>query len=302
MKKTDLRIKFEDNLKTIIDLYWNKNMSSKEIADRLGFKYSTLQQYMSSYHLLKPVGQSNLRYTVDESFFEVIDTEKKAYWLGVLYADGCVMHIKNTKYVVFSTTDKEWIEQYKQDLSFTGPILSEKHTKFNRLIYKVKITSKKLYADLVEKGVVERKSLFISFPFSHLSAELIPHFIRGYFDGDGSVGVYENKKGKSWKRLHASFTCGSKQFLESLRSWLLEHNVIPISQIRKRNNRNVYLLDLSLISGLRLREIMYKNATIYLERKRKKFYSVDYPKRTFNDYNRVSLIKDKGIVCSHTKV
>lgn len=286
--KTELRLKFENNLQKILDLYWNKNMNAESIADIVGIKARTLRKYMSDMHLLRRPGQNSIKYTVDENFFETIDTEKKAYWLGVLYADGCVMHIRNTKYIVFSAVDKEWLEQYKKDISFTGPVLKEHHKKYNKDIYKVKCTSKKMYSDLENKGVVERKSNILEFPVNSVPDSLMPHFIRGYFDGDGSVGVYQNVRDKDWRRLRVSITSGSLSFIEAMRTWMIEHKIFPIGKPVKRNNRDVYALNLSLIAGLRLRDCMYKDATAYLQRKYDKFYSVDYCKRTFNDYNRAS--------------
>ena len=283
--KTELRLKFEQNLQKILDLYWNENVSVKEIAKIVGISEHTLQRYMTGMHLLRRPGQSSRKYTVNEDFFENIDTEKKAYWLGVLYADGCVMHIRNTKYIVFSAVDKEWLEQYKNDISFTGPISTEHHKKYNKDIYKVKCVSKKMYADLADKGVVERKTDILVFP-ECVPDSLIPHFIRGYFDGDGSVGVYKNTDRGDWKRLYVSITSGSLSFLESTKTWMLEHGIFPIGKLVKRKERDVYSLNLSLIAGLRLRDCIYKDATVFLQRKHDKFFSVDYCKRTFNDYNR----------------
>lgn len=288
MEKSNIRIRFEDNIQKIIRLYWDENMSVEQIGSAIGINAKTLRMYMSKMKLLRHVGQSSRKYQVNENFFEVIDTEQKAYWLGVLYADGCVMHIGNSKYIVFSAVDRDWLEQYKKAISFTGPISVEHHKKFNKDIYKVKCTSKKMYADLADKGVVERKSNILRFPTDSVPEELIPHFVRGYFDGDGSVGVYKNISGGNWKRLHVSITSGSLEFLEAMRTWMLEHDIFPVAKPIGRKGRDVYALNISLIGGLRLRDCIYKDATVYLRRKYDKFFSVDYCKRTFNDYNRVS--------------
>jgi intein/homing endonuclease len=50
----------------------------------------------------------------------------------------------------------------------------------------IRLYGKKLHDDLVKHGCVEKKSLILQFP-KDLSQELISHFVRGYFDGDGCI-------------------------------------------------------------------------------------------------------------------
>ena len=90
MKNNDAHQIIEKNLSNIIDLYWTKHISVQEIASKLNIGHSTLTKYLSERKLLRRVGQSSRQYTVNDNFFETIDTEQKAYWLGVLYADGRV--------------------------------------------------------------------------------------------------------------------------------------------------------------------------------------------------------------------
>lgn len=291
MPKTDTvtRDFISNNTDLINDLYWNQNISVRDIAKAYNISFSVLHAYMVKYHMLRPVGKGGIKYFADEAYFEKIDIERKAYWLGVLYADGCIMHIRNSKYVVFSSIDKEWLEQFKKDINYTGPITQEHQKVLNKDIWKIKITSEKLYRDLISVGLVEAKSKIIKFPsLNVVPAELMNHFIRGYFDGNGSVGLYQNRKQQDWKRLHVSFSCGSEDFCMGLYSWI-KNISNPVPKPKKKTGKNTYTLTLSTFAGLQLREYMYSNATIYLKRKHDKMFKAVYPKRTFNDYNRVSL-------------
>ena len=58
--------------------------------------------------------------------------------------------------------------------------------------YKLALNSDKLVSDIEKLGVVERKTLTLTFP--NLREDLIPHFIRGYFDGDGSVFLHKGSR------------------------------------------------------------------------------------------------------------
>lgn len=60
---------------------------------------------------------------------------------------------------------------------------------------RIQISSKTLTADLLKLGCTPRKSLTLKFPNDGIfkSNDLIRHFIRGYFDGDGSVFISMEK-------------------------------------------------------------------------------------------------------------
>jgi intein-encoded DNA endonuclease-like protein len=288
MRNNNAHIIISENLSAIVGAY-NKCETIESIAQRYSIGCSTLRRYLSNLSLLRHVGKSSCRYAVNDYFFDDIDTEKKAYWLGVLYADGCVTHIRSTKYIVFSSVDKDWLEQYKQDIEYTGPILREYHSKYSKYIWKVKVTSEHMYQSLANKGVFERKSKSIVFPsFDIVPASLMNHFVRGYFDGDGSVGIYKNVSNKTWKRLHVSIVSGSVSFISDLRKYLLENDIKPLPKIAIRKRGTLGILTASLIAGLKLRSFLYDNATTFLKRKHDKFFECKEPKRTFNDYNRAS--------------
>jgi len=243
----------------------------------------------SVYRTLKAKGKSSrtmsqaaMRYTDNTSFFNNINCEKKAYWLGVLYADGNVSTIKKGSGQVFLTSsDKEWVESFLKDLDSNRMCHKETHNKFKSVIWKAQITSNEMHQALVKLGCVPKKSLVIRLPL--LSSRLMPHFIRGYFDGDGSVGAYKNIQSSEWKILKSSICSGSEEFIKDILK------ILPVKN-KKYSYKGVYILQLSLHDTLRLYNYMYNDATVYLERKKKVFddyFKIYIPKKTFNDYNRL---------------
>lgn len=139
------------------------------------------------------MGKFERKYTVDHNFFNTIDTEEKAYILGFLYADGCNTYDKSKcKYIIS-------IAQLEQDIDILNKILFSLHSNYklykivqsenNKIKYKVEIASKRMSLDLIKVGCSPRKTFTITFPDENLyfKKNLYPHFIRGYFDGDGCI-------------------------------------------------------------------------------------------------------------------
>ena len=256
----------EEEKQFIIEKYVNNKWTAAKIGKELKAGVATVRKLLHEKNLIRPVGSTSRKYSSNFSYFESVDTEHKAYWLGVLYADGCVSKKNNS--LRFSSIDKEWIEVYKRDLEYNGPLHIEHHSKFNKNIYKVSIYSDKLVNTLIRYGCIERKSLILKFPT--LSKLLIPHFIRGYFDGDGCVYTGKYIRNSNCKTLRVMICSGSKNLLEEMVKYL------PVSckLIRQRQRVHpLYEIVLSVEDSKSFYTYIYSNATRFLQRKKDKFDS-----------------------------
>lgn len=261
-----IRIFTEEEKQFIREKYVNTKWTAAKIGKELRAGVATVRRFLHEEGLIRPVGSSSRKYSSNFNYFESIDTEQKAYWLGVLYADGCVSKKNNS--LRFSSIDKEWIEAYKKDLEYNGPINIEHHHNFNKDIYKVTMYSERLVDSLISYGCVERKSLVLKFP--DLPESLIPHFIRGYFDGDGCVVYYKYTKHSNCKTLKVIICSGSKYLLEKMVQYL------PTSckLIRQRQRVHaLYEIVLSVNDSKSFYTYIYANATRFLQRKKDKFDS-----------------------------
>lgn len=130
------------------------------------------------------------------------------------------------------------------------------------------MTDDRLYNDLKNHGCIPQKSLIIKFPT--ISDELVPHFIRGYFDGDGTVGIYKNSSIKDAITLRSGFCSGSKEFIEKLYSYLPVKKATIKKNVRNNNGAGfVYTINFSVNDSLKLYLYMYPdNTNIYLKRKK----------------------------------
>lgn len=189
---------------------------------------------------------------INSHIFNNIDSEEKAYWLGFLFADGYVS--KNTEFELsLGLKDINHLEKFKTFLNYEGKIKID--NKIGRC--RLQFGDPEIVNNLKDIGCVNKKSLILEFP-EKLSENLYSHFIRGYFDGDGSINNPISP---------ISITIiGTYPFIEKIHSILF----IPIDSIKHRNPKHSELVFTNILSGQTARnfcEYIYKEATIFLERK-----------------------------------
>lgn len=261
-----IRIFTEEEKQFIREKYVNTKWTVAKIGKELKAGVATVRKFLHEENLIRPVGSSSRKYSSNFSYFESIDTEQKAYWLGVLYADGYVSKKDNS--LRFSSIDKEWIEAYKKDLEYNGPINIDHHSKFNKNIYKVTMYSDKLVNSLISYGCIERKSLVLKFP--KLPESLVSHFIRGYFDGDGCVYSGKYIRNSDCKTLRVIICSGSQSLLENM----VKQLPVSCKLVRQRQRVHpLYEIVFSVEDSKAFYTYIYTNATRFLQRKKDKFDS-----------------------------
>ena len=231
--------------------------SYKEIGEILGRKEQAIRSKLHYLGLKKEVHHCNYDY------FSIIDTEDKAYWLGFIYADGNVNKAQNTLTINLQAGDKEHLTKFNKCLEGNYSVKVTKDERNDKVYWNARLSvySTKLVGDLINNGVVPNKTSIIAFPT--IQNNLLHHFIRGYFDGDGSVCERKHKKGPS--DLACSFTCGNQSFLESIRAILFDNNIN--SYIVNDKGNKAYLSLAGLQNPDNFLKYIYKDATIYLDRK-----------------------------------
>lgn len=218
--------------------------------------------------------EKSRKYSYNKDFFKVIDTEEKAYWLGFIYADGYIVNgIKGKNNdslgITLSNKDKEHIEKFKKSIDSNHPIRIYK-SKYVSNSARIIIQDEELVADLIELGVLRNKSLILKFPTTDVvDKSLIYHFIRGYFDGDGSF----KKKGQKLNGYDFS-VLGTIEFLTELRTYLGVDN--EIRKCNKNNDSNNYHLTFGGNQKVKqVANMLYGNANIYLDRKYKRYREIE---------------------------
>ena len=223
-------------------------------------------------------------YTLNKNYFEKIDTEKKAYFLGLFYADGCVCRrfsktgrLKNMTFeVTLSMEDKNLLEEFLQDIEGDYPI-KIKPVKYQGEILqyaRLSISNTAFCRQLIALGCVPQKSVILKFPSEDvIPKHLLSHFIRGYFDGNGCISCGElpnrtpSRDGKYY--YHAGF-CGSKDMIDAIEDILAR--CASLNKIKHvANGQAVSAMWSGRNNVTQLYNYLYQDATIYMSRKFQKF-------------------------------
>lgn len=211
--------------------------------------------------------ENNRRYKRNSEYFDNINTPNKAYILGLIYADGN-NYIRGSKHcftLSLEERDKELLEQVRNELEYDGPLrfneLSKKNPKHKNQ-YILSIVDEHLCNQLKKIGVVERKSLKLTFP-TFLRPDLIRHFVRGYFDGDGCVS--RNERTGKW----TTVTAGTFEFCSSLslilNSMFVKNNV---RQPKQSEGKNTYTVSTAAnLSTYKLLSWLYQDCDMKMPRK-----------------------------------
>lgn len=197
------------------------------------------------------------KYDIDYRFFEKL-TPESAYVLGLVAADGYLKIDHGARgdtalQFEMAEYDRDILDKVKLVMRYEGPVTVSK-----RNTVKLCIANRKICLDLEKHGIPRtNKTEKLEWPVN-LSADLVLHFTRGLFDGDGSV--YDDK-GISIQFLNNSCV------LEALKELLPTQSKV---RVRKRNYGNVWDLQYSNRKAVDILIWMYQDATIYLDRKYKK--------------------------------
>lgn len=212
------------------------------------------------------------KYKLNENYFEKIDTEEKAYWLGFICADGCISSCsKKTKSLRLKFNlhrkDKEVLEKFRISIEGDMPIkefTSNKGiAKMESEEVKIDINSNKLCESLISKGVGFRKTYNLDMP--EISKHLIRHFIRGYFDGDGCFCKYLIK-GTDNYRYTFEIVGQSPEILEAFQKYF-ESVGIKTTIYTRQSNKSKRLMTGSKKELIKLSKLLYEDSNIFIHRK-----------------------------------
>lgn len=214
----------------------------------------------------------HVRRIVDEDFFKQW-TPKMAWVLGIIYTDGCLVrpHGSAKGRLTLSQKEPELIEKVLTLLNSNAKLLFTPKKGITGAVHRVSISNAEVYQDLEKLGVTPRKSLSLTFP--EVPVPLVQHFIRGCWDGDGSV-YWE---GGNARKPCASFVSGSKEFIEEIVKRLVSLGLPERTIHKTRRSRNVsYYFRYTGPSCARLYRLFYDGVdeNMYLSRKHERFRQI----------------------------
>lgn len=223
-------------------------------------------------------------YSVNEHYFDDINSDEKAYILGLFYSDACITN----DYLIFGQVAcrKELVEKVNKALSSTYPVRYNAKRNF----YLFRIKNKMLTTRLKELGCVEKKSLILKFSIKIVPEQFMHSFIRGYFDGDGciwegkrkimTVKDLSRKEGKRDRIIHnVKFTItGNTSFISELQNYLIKQlsfNKNKLNFSKAKDTKHICTLEYSGRKQiLAFYNYLYKDCSICEQNKKDKFEKI----------------------------
>lgn len=249
-----------------LSIYFNiSNTSIIGLLNRRGFK-------------MKSQSERQRKYSINENFFDTIDTSEKSYFLGILYADGYNNTIRYTVNLALKESDKEILDklsaliQPSKPLQFINTKKQRERKGFenSQNQYRLVIANKHISNKLAELGCGKAKTFTIQFPSTdQVPLHLQRHFLRGYFDGDGHIGITKSKG-----RIDI---VGTKLMCDSI-SELLKSELNINTYHRQRypeKNNNIWSVAISGNNQIKLFcEYIYKESSLHMDRKYQKYLDI----------------------------
>lgn len=198
-KNDYLRSLNQEEKEYIINSYQTKTVT--QLSNELGVSLSSIGKVWHDNNLK---GKKAYVYPFNYNYFKNIDTKDKAYFLGLIASDGCVYERKNKiKYpnnqkmlsLTLQKEDQCILNTFKKYIDCEKPLsYSSKQNDDLRQYCNLQLVSDILRDDLKKYNIVPRKTHSFDTPI--LKENLYSHYIRGYFDGDGSIYVAKNSLNK----------------------------------------------------------------------------------------------------------
>ena len=253
------------NTESIIARYKESPVSIKQIASEFNLCSVTVSRILKSEGIPLWTRQDLNLGDLKTNYFEEINTEVKAYLLGLFTADGCVYTKSAGKLfsIQLQKEDSYMIEYIKNELKAPRKIVYDKRDQSAS----ISIINDSFVKHLMKNGVLEGKSDRF---FPNISERLIPHYIRGLFDGDGSIIIRKAHSYGTAMRCCAVLLAHSK-LIHKVQDYL--ENRLGLSHLNLCNDGgDAYSIRYSSRKDfLVFTEFMYANANLFLKRKYQKY-------------------------------
>lgn len=247
-----------------------------KMAEKLNVSIDSISKYMKLYDIQYTNGMSKI-YSCNENLFST-ETENSFYLAGFIAADGSIQYRKYSKIlkITLSNKDENFLYKIKEILNSNHPIRQyrtkqSKLVKSENICVELQIASKNISQNLARFNIVPNKTFIYYMPEWLIKHPLCHHFLRGYFDGDGCIS--HCGLGKNRTIIQKSFNIlGTGKFIEQYMNILIDNAKLNAVKINQKGN--VYCLQYSGNKNIqKIYDFLYKNATIFLERKHNKFIS-----------------------------
>ena len=259
----------EETKTNLINSYLESPVSLQEISNKFNMCSVSASRILKEYNIPIYTKQQLSSIGLKEDYFSIIDTEDKAYFLGLFLADGCLYISEKSPRVILGLQEQDsyMIENFKIALNSPNKLVIDKRDNFTTCC----VSSPRLASDLTNLGACNNK---INRIFPNIHPDLVRHMIRGIFDGDGCItyGVSHMER-KVHNSYSAKINIVAYEGVMSSLKYIIEQE-LGLSTYMTNESKNTNLLGINIsrkYDVLKFYHYIYDNATIYLQRKKIKF-------------------------------
>jgi hypothetical protein len=250
----------------IISALYAAGHSARHIGEKLGHSKTTIVR-----SIVTNGGKIRIAGCEYPDYFDVVDTPEKAYWLGFIAADGCMIttagHPEGDHLAIqLAIVDRDHLAKLKKVLGAQAAILTGANTGFGNGTQRrasLTVGSRRLAMALIALGITPRKSATAE-PWNG-PADLMPHYWRGMVDGDGSIA----RKGDG---LWTLFLCGSEACVRAFTAWA--HDVCGTNATPYFKSGCWYVSIAGRYQVRKLVAALYENVPVSLDRKQERANAV----------------------------
>lgn len=243
---------------------YNEGMSAVQLSSPYHVHSSVIYSHLQKMGIARrPLTEATRRYSFNERYFQSLNSPEVCYWLGFLFADGSMREVSNALRVNLKASDALHLQVFLADLEATSHRVKYKSVSGHK-VAGIALTSKYLRQDVAFWGMtLPKKDRHIP----SMPPQFVHHFVRRYFDGDGSISVNRALKRVAWK---ASIVTISRVLLDQIASSI---SPIPCS-IYNPKNTNFWYLAIGGNQVQRFGQWLYTDASRYMARKRERFEQI----------------------------
>lgn len=218
---------------------------------------------------IKSIQETNVnKFWVKHDYFQY-QTNDMGYWIGILGSDGCVSRTENQVYIELQTSDRELLEKLNVSIENERPI-KDYTTGRDYDNSKLYFCSKQIKCDLAKYKIIPNKTYSKDYGFPYtLNPIFYMDYIRGLFDGDGSIKITGNSP-------TFQIDTGSKEIAEEICNIFKNHGVIlSITELPKVNVSLYRVYGYGKDKLTKIYNLIYgTSSNLFLARKKAKFKSL----------------------------
>jgi hypothetical protein len=238
-----------NKINKIIELY-NGGYNLTVIEKMVRSDHRTIKSVLENNNIkLRSLSEINRKYSVDENYFNNIDSADKAYWLGFIITDG---NVRESGAITIVLKDEEHLYKFKKCTKSEHPVRYIK----KRNIFNISIGSNIMKQDLKKYGVVPNKTHICCPP---AISEYEKDFWRGCVDGDGWVSFYSSQD------IYCVGLCGTREMVQGFIDFISKNTDIKPKTPSKR--KTICEVKYSGSKARKIVSLLYDGANIYLDRK-----------------------------------